>query len=704
MRSRLIFAAIFAVICLPLFWASADTVLLQTLSGQTMLNSFEPLQAPQGVHMTWQLDGDADGKARLDALRAGFRIPAPTEDQKAAGEDPWMEFHAPDQFLLRMAGADGQPQLDFANFGGMYPEILRVAIQPQDGGGIVLAPTDEASAAAVEGVDDWPSTQVGSRWALIPPLLAILLAFLLRGTLIALGAGVLVGSAMLAWAEGSLLATFRIALYDILWGKILNDSFHLYILGFVLLLSATVAVVTRMGGIEGMVKALLRFAKNSRSVQTIAYALGLGIFFDDYANTIIVGNSCGPLFDRMKVSRAKLAYIVDSTAAPVAGIAILSTWVAYQISTYAPQLPTVGIPASQGYALFLETVPYRFYCLFAMFMVGCVIWTQRDFGPMRRAEALAREGNDQSLIGSGDGPSAHTQPLDGVPARWFNGVLPLALMIFGTAGLIYAFGADVLNAAIADKADPGHADAVAASEAGGFYWMRAVLGASDSTRAIYYGSLAAFVLAVVMALGQRLLSVQETTRTTVKGIRILFKDAVMILLLAWAIGKVCSELGTATYLVAAFQGMIDGAWLPIILFLASCFVAFATGSSWTTMAIMQPNVVLLAYHLGESTPYGPHGLLILSIGAVLEGAIFGDHCSPISDTTILSSAASKCNHITHVRTQAPYAIVTAIIAIGVGYMPTALLGTPFWISIVIGFALLFSFMRFVAKPKEAALS
>lgn len=701
MRSRLIFAAIFAVICLPLLLASADPVLLQSLSAQTMLLDFEPANAPQAVGLRWEIEGDPDGKNRLDALRAGFRIPAPTEEQQAAGLDPWLQRNGRHDFEVLLPGADGQPQLNFDAFSVPNPAILRLAIQLQENGTLQLMAADSQSEAAVAEDEAWPTAQVGSRWALIPPLLAILLAFLLRGTLIALGAGVLVGSAMLAWAEGSLFATFRIAFHDILWKGILTDPFHLYILGFVLLLSATVAVVTRMGGIEGMVKALLRFAKNSRSVQAIAYALGLGIFFDDYANTIIVGNSCGPLFDRMKVSRAKLAYIVDSTAAPVAGIAILSTWVAYQISTYAPQLPTVGIPASQGYTLFLETVPYRFYCLFAMFMVGCVIWTQRDFGPMRRAEALARAGNDESLIGSGDGPAAHTEPLAGVPARWYNGVLPLALMIFGTAGLIYALGATVLNEALADPNSSRHADAVVAAEEGGFSWVRAVLGASDSTRAIFFGSLAAFLLAVVMGLGQRLLSVAEATRTAANGIRILFKDAVMILLLAWAIGKVCSELGTATYLVAAFQGIIDGAWLPIILFLASCFVAFATGSSWTTMAIMQPNVVLLAYHLGGDTPYGPHGLLVLSIGAVLEGAIFGDHCSPISDTTILSSAASKCNHIVHVRTQAPYAIVTAAIAITVGYIPTALYGISYWWSIAFGFVALFAFMRFVAKPQAA---
>ncbi|MBC8404775.1 MAG: Na+/H+ antiporter NhaC family protein [Planctomycetes bacterium] len=693
MRTRLIFAAVFTAICLPLMMASADPVLLQTLSAQTMLQGYEPVASVRAVDIDWPLDADADGLARRDALRVGFRLPAPTEAEKAADVDPWLQNLTATTFRILLADADGNPPLEIGP-----NQIQNVRMLLTESGSLQLLEINSAAEesslnAAGEAL---PSTQMGSRWALIPPLLAILLAFLLRGTLLALSAGVLVGAAMLAWAEGSLIYTLRIAFGDILIGEILTDPFHLYILGFVLLLSATVAVITRMGGIDGMVKALLRYAKNSRSVQAIAYALGLGIFFDDYANTIIVGNSCGPLFDRMKVSRAKLAYIVDSTAAPVAGIAILSTWVAYQISTYAPQLPTVGIPASQGYALFLETVPYRFYCLFAMFMVGCVIWTKRDIGPMRRMEEQARDGKDESLIGAGDGPAAHTLALPGVPARWFNGVLPLALMIFGTAGLIYALGAATMNEAITNN----DSEAIAASAEGGFVWMRAVLGASDSTKAIFYGSLAAFVLAVLMAIGQRLLSAGEITRTASNGIRILFKDAVLILLLAWSIGKVCGHLGTATYLVAAFQGIIDGAWLPIILFLASCFVAFATGSSWTTMAIMQPNVVLLAYHLGENTPYGPHGLLVLSIGAVLEGAIFGDHCSPISDTTILSSAASKCNHITHVRTQAPYAIATAFVAVLFGYIPTAIFNTPFWVSILAGFAVLYAFMRFAGKPTE----
>lgn len=682
MRARLLSAALFAVLALPLLLTSADPVLLQSLTTQRLLQELEMGEGTGRVEVAWELPADLDGRARANALRAGLQLPAPAEGEADVFLDVAPEVNL---FQIRLPGARVEDT-------GVYR--LRVDAD-LEAGRVTLV---DVSGQTPE--EDAPNAPLGSTWSLAPPLIAILLAFLLRGTLVALSAGVLIGAAMIAAGRGSVFGLFGVAIDEILIGEILTSPFHLYILGFVLLLSSTVAVVTRMGGIDGMVKVLLRYAASTRSVQAIAYALGLGIFFDDYANTIIVGNSCGPLFDRKKVSRAKLAYIVDSTAAPIAGIAILSTWVAYQISTYAPQLPTVGIEASQGYALFLQTIPYRFYCMLAIVTVGLVVLLQRDFGPMRKVEESARKGHDPSSVLRDDGPEAMTVAKPGVPARWWNGVLPLALMIFGTAGLIYAFGASVVKSA----AEEGDTDAVEAMAAGGFEWLRTVLGSSDSTAAIFYGSLAAFALAMIMAIGQRLLSPREASITATRGMGPLIKDAILILILAWSIGAVCTELGTATYLVAAFQGIISGAWLPIILFLASCFVAFATGSSWTTMAIMQPNVVLLAYQLGENTPYGPEGLLILSIGAVLEGAIFGDHCSPISDTTILSSAASKCNHIEHVRTQAPYALVTAVVAITLGYLPVALFETPWYVSLLLGIVALFAFLRVVAKPIQTDAS
>lgn len=658
MRARLLFSAAFALLCLPLFLMQADGVRLQTQAVQALLPELE-LATDSATEVIWSglpLDSQMEG---ADALRAGIRLQQDT---------PIVYETASQTFRFGPPSTDPPVQVEITTAGGR------------------LTLTSGAQET---------STRMGSLWALVPPLLAILLAFLTRRTILSLSVGVLVGGVIAVQGVGGFGTFLQLVFGEILWHGILQDSFHLYILGFVILLSATVAIITRMGGIDGMVNALVRFAKNSRSVQAVAYFLGLGIFFDDYANTIVVGNSCGPLFDKQKISRAKLAYIVDSTAAPVAGVAVLSTWVAYQISTYSPQLPTVGLAESDGYKLFLETIPYRFYCLLALFMVGLIVFLQRDFGPMRKAEESARGDNydgtnrDASAI---DEERMMAKP--GVRALARNGLLPLCTMIFGTATLIYLFGASAVHAA----ADAGDAAALHARDAGGFEWIRETLGASDSTKAIFLGSLAAMLLAVILAVGQRLLTFGETIESAAKGTKVLFKDAVLVLLLAWSIGSICEEVGTANYLVAMFQDLMSPAWLPIILFVTACFVAFATGSSWTTMAILQPNVVLLAYQLGEQSPLGGHALLVLSIGAVLEGAIFGDHCSPISDTTVLSSTASRCQHIEHVRTQAPYALVTAGVAISLAYLPVALWSISPYYCLLAGAIALMLVVRFVGRP------
>lgn len=656
MRARLLFSAAFALLCLPLFLMQADAVRLQTQAVQALLPELEiPLDT--AVQVFWPSLPTSAEQEGADALRAGIRL-----DQ--------------DQPILYL------PTDQAFQFGDPTAEATTQVNVAVDGSQLILMSGAESA-----------QTRMGSWWSLVPPLLAILLAFLTRRTILSLSIGVLVGGVIAVQGVGGVGTFFELVFLDILYHGILTDSFHLYILGFVILLSATVAIITRMGGIDGMVNALIRFAKNSRSVQAVAYFLGLGIFFDDYANTIVVGNSCGPLFDKQKISRAKLAYIVDSTAAPVAGVAVLSTWVAYQISTYSPQLPTVGLAESDGYKLFLETIPYRFYCLLALFMVGLIVFLQRDFGPMRKVEEASRGGDGSTKSDSTAIDEERMVAKPGVRALARNGLLPLCTMIFGTAALIYLFGAQAVHA----LADGGDAAAQQARDQGGFLWIRECLGASDSTRAIFLGSLAAMLLAMVLAVGQRLLTLGETMESAAKGTKVLFKDAVLVLLLAWSIGSICEEVGTANYLVAMFQDLMSPAWLPIILFVTACFVAFATGSSWTTMAILQPNVVLLAYQLGEQSALGGHALLVLSIGAVLEGAIFGDHCSPISDTTVLSSTASRCQHIEHVRTQAPYALVTAAVAIGLAYLPVALWNVSPYYCLGIGALALLLIVRFVGR-------
>ncbi len=652
MRARLLFSAAFALLCLPLFLMHANAEQLQAQAVQILLRDAGiPTDGTLLLH--WPVADSSQIEERSQVLRAATRLPLDTNI-----------LFAEDSGNFKVPLGAGARQHRWR----VVADGARLDLQAD---GKILA-----------------VTRIGTRWSLIPPLLAILLAFLTRRTLTSLGIGILVGGAIAVQGIGGAISYLHLLFIEILWQGILSDSFHLYILGFVVLLSSTVAVITRMGGIDGMVHALVRFAKNARSVQAVAYFLGLGIFFDDYANTIVVGNSCGPLFDRQRISRAKLAYIVDSTAAPVAGIAVLSTWVAYQISTYAPQLPTIGMAESEGYGLFLETIPYRFYCLFAILFVGLIIFLQRDFGPMLKAERAAR-GSDGDALDTSAIEEKRLEAKPGVRGLARNGLLPLATMILGTAFLIYLFGAQAVRA----KAAQGDAQALEAIAEGGNLWIRAVLGSSDSTKAIFMGSFAAFLLAIFLAVGQGLLGLGESLRCATSGVKSLFKDAVLVLIFAWSIGSICEAVGTANFLVALFQDLMSPNWLPIILFVTACFVAFATGSSWTTMAILQPNVILLAFHLGEQSAMGGHQLLVLSIGAVLEGAIFGDHCSPISDTTVLSSTASRCLHIEHVRTQAPYALLTAAVAIATAYLPVAIWGVHPFLSLTAGAILLLLILR-----------
>ena len=695
LRSRLLVSALFALLCVPLLTLEAAPGALEGLALRRALEELDlpgTLAAARAAGAQPEAPGRAldpagtAGRLRLrfegetarhrteigDALRGALTVP----------EVVWEE----DAVLAPLPGLEGEGVVE-----------LRVEHDP-----------DEARLRLFDaGGGLLHEERTGGRSSLVPPLLAILLAFLTRSVIPSLLLGVLAGGYLLVPRGHAFVEMFPIVLRDIVWAEILSDPFHLYILGFVLGLSATVAVVTRMGGIDGMVQALLRFARSRRSVQAVAYFLGLGIFFDDYANTIIVGNSAGPLFDRMKVSRAKLAYIVDSTAAPVAGIAVLSTWVAYQISTYAPQLPTIGLSEQEGYTLFLETIPYRFYCLFAIALVGFVILMQRDLQPMAELEERALRRRSRS---SEEGPEEGSEELEArvfrapwAEPRWWNGVLPLfGVMVGFTALLIYSSGASAARAAIAE----GNLHAREAAAAGGLAWLREVLSFANSTWAIFYGSLAALASAALLALGQRLLKAGDLARTAVKGVASLFQDAVLILVLAWSIAQVCENLRTANYLVAVTQSLLEPALLPTILFLTSCFVAFSTGSSWATMAIMQPNVVLLAHRLGEGTEFGSHGLLILSLGAVLEGAIFGDHCSPISDTTVLSSIASRCHHIDHVRTQAPYALLAATVALLTGYLPVAFVGVHPFLGLGTGLLVLAGALRLFGRPApgEATLA
>ena len=533
-----------------------------------------------------------------------------------------------------------------------------------------------------------------SQLSLLPPLIAIFLAILFRAPVLALAAGVLSGAFLTRWlvdqgaaeaAAGAALDLGRVYF----WNELVK-TMRIELILFVVFMLAMVGVITRAGGIQGLMNRIAGLARDLRRTQVATWLMGLVVFFDDYANTILVGSTMRPLADRYRMAREKLAYIVDSTAAPVAGISIFSTWIAFEVSTFSAQLPDAGLSPSEGYRVFVQTLPYRFYCILTLFLVGLLVFTGRSFGPMLKAERRAATGK---LLRDGAKPmvgkkATELRAAEHVQARARVALLPLGTFIAVTvAFMMYAGGAFSGEASLATVQG----------------WNK-VLEAGGGTRPLMVGSAAGLVLAAVLAWGEGLSrQILSAAWASVRSMVI----AIVILYLAWMIGAVCDDLGTASYLSMLVSEALPPILLPLLLFVLAAVVAFSTGSSWSTMTILLPIVVGLAYTLGEAGPMGGLALLVISIGAVLEGAIFGDHCSPISDTTVMSSIASASDHIDHVRTQAPYSVSTMAVALVFGYFPAAFFAGPGrgwlpWACLGLGAAVLTAFVLWKGEKVEAA--
>jgi Na+/H+ antiporter NhaC len=529
--------------------------------------------------------------------------------------------------------------------------------------------------------------------SLIPPLLAIAFALLFREVVVSLFAGIWLGALFVAGLNP--LAATLTALDRFVLGALADDGDRVAIAMFSLLLGGMVGVITRSGGTRGIVDALRPYATNPRRGQLMTWLAGMVIFFDDYANTLIVGNTMRPVTDRLRVSREKLAYIVDSTAAPIAAIAAISTWVGFEISLIGSSLESAAAqavdPAVQAslqtgidnpFSVFLHSIPYLFYPILALSFVLMVSLMQRDFGPMLTAELRSSAGGGVLRPGStpiSDPATTVPEPPAEAPTRWYNAVVPVvAVVITALGGIVYTGTADL---------GPGP------------HPIWDIVGAGDPFRALLWASFAGCVVAILMAVGQRILSVGESIEAWLGGLRAMLL-AIVILVLAWGLGGVTEALGTGAYLADLIGGALPLPLLPVLVFLVAAATSFATGTSWGTMAILFPVVIPLAVAMGAGIGFdgGEHySILLGAISSIMAGSIFGDHCSPISDTTVLSSMASSCDHIDHVRTQLPYAVLVAAVAIGVGDIPTAFGLSPF-VSLPLGLVILYGVLRYFGKP------
>jgi len=529
-------------------------------------------------------------------------------------------------------------------------------------------------------------------FSLVPPLLAIGLALLLREAVAALFAGVWIG----AWAIAGwnpLAALWRVidrfvvpTLGDI-------DGGHPQIVVFSLLLGGMVGIISRNGGTLGIVEAATPFARTRRRGKIATWLAGMAIFFDDYANTLIVGNTMRSITDRLMISREKLAYLVDSTAAPLAAIVPLSTWVGYEISLIADGLriaaeqnPALAaeILAANPFTVFIETIPYRFYPLLALYFAALTAFSRLDFGPMASAERRAASGGGlyrpgAQLAAATDAENVEAKP--GVTPRWWNAGVPVLTVIVVVLGGLYATGR---------------------ASAGPDAPLRDVFGGADPFATLLWGSMAGCVAAIALSAVQRILTIGEGVQAMIGGMRAMMV-AMVILVLAWSLGMVTEELGTSQYLAQLLTDRLPLEVVPAIVFATAAAMSFATGTSWGTMAILLPLVIPLTVSLGGyEAGFGAtadYSILLGSISSVLAGAIFGDHCSPISDTTVLSSMASGCDHMDHVRTQLPYALLVGVVGIVLGDLGTAY-GLPIWVALGGGAAILWGVLRLTGSQVE----
>ncbi len=518
---------------------------------------------------------------------------------------------------------------------------------------------------------------------ILPPLLAIFLALIFRQVVISLFSGIWLGAIFIY--NYNILTGYLKSLDTYIVNSLVDHS-HASIVIFSLGLGGMVGIISKAGGTAGIVEAISKYAKKPRGGQLAAWAMGLFIFFDDYANTLIVGNTMRPFTDRLRISREKLSYIVDSTAAPVVSVAIISTWVGFQVGLIQSAFESLGIH-KDAYFVFLQTIPYSYYSWITIAFVFFVAILLRDFGPMYRAEK--RSLTTGAVIGEKAQPLADTESFDlledseSIPLRWYNAIIPILLLILITFLGMYFTGIQALGA----KAGSAR--------------LGEIIGNADSFAALTWGTFSAILVAGALAIGQGILNLQQTFTAWLGGVKAMAL-AMIILVLAWAIGQISADLHTADYVIQVTRGLFSPRLLPAITFTIAAFISFATGTSWATMAILTPIVIPIAFKMTGMAHFSPdlsHTIMLGTIGAVLSGSIFGDHCSPISDTTIMSSMASASDHIDHVRTQLPYALSAAGIALIFGYLPAGWDFHPL-ITIPMGFAVIVLLLFTVGKPLE----
>ncbi|MGE4583544.1 MAG: Na+/H+ antiporter NhaC family protein [Sphaerochaeta sp.] len=504
--------------------------------------------------------------------------------------------------------------------------------------------------------------------SLLPPVVALLLCFLTKEVISSLFIGVLVGGMLVN--KGNIFSAIA-STWDWSSNQLLNKWQAEYFL-FLFVVGGAIGLMYKLGGGTALVQKLEKKVQNSNKSQILIGLLGILVFFNEYANTAIVGTAAKSLSDKNRLSREKFSYLLDSTSSPVSGLAPISDWAGYQTNTIAVALTAFGSLGVSAYTIWIRSIPYMFYCWFAIALVFIIAITGFDYGPMKKAEFRARE--EGKLLADGAIPAGNVEAEVGEVSNkhlsiWTFIVPVVALIGIALFGMWYTGGGTSAES------------------------FAQALGNSDTAAALLWGAFGMTITCIIFGLVWRIMTFKEMMETFMQGAKTMFV-AFLLMVFAWALKAACDAVGTADYTVNLVLPLVENApfILPVMVFLVCMLLSFALGTSWGTMAIISPIALPLVLNV---TNLQVNPLVYATVGAVLSGSIFGDHCSPISDTTIVSSTFAGSDHMAHVNTQIPYAFTAAGVSI-LGYL-LMMIRIPWFIILPAGVVLLYFVVRLFAK-------
>ena len=523
---------------------------------------------------------------------------------------------------------------------------------------------------------------IGTFWSLVPPVVAIALALITKEVYSSLFIGIVIGAVFYSVSVGSGFAGFISHLLNntvgegddsVTYGLIscISDSYNVGIITFLVILGTMVALMNKAGGSAAFGNWAKKHIKTKLGAQVATICLGILIFIDDYFNCLTVGSVMKPVTDKYGVSKEKLSYLIDSTAAPICIIAPISSWAA-AVSGFVTE-------GENGLALFCKAIPFNFYALFTIVMLFALVFMRFEYGEMskyEKAKEFMKKGDEEIPVSEESSDAGKKKK--GTVADL---VVPIAILIvFGVIGMIYSGG-------FFSEGDT-HLNFVDA------------FANSDASVGLVIGSLFGLIISIVWYLGRKVISFKAAMLCLTDGFKAMV-PAILILCLAWTLKSMTDSLGAKDFVAGLVSGSADKLQmlLPAIIFAIACFLAFATGTSWGTFGILIP-ICIAAFPEGS--------LRIISISACMAGAVCGDHVSPISDTTIMASAGAQCDHVNHVATQIPYAMTVAVVSfftfIVAGFTSKLNIALCSAISLCFGIVLLFATLIFIKKRTEKAMT